>query len=99
MTGQGRGGNVAGHAQRSRLGYRVRQMVRTRKTSKTAKRPAGGPRTYGRLQRALDDAARREIEAALSETSGNVSEAARVLGIGRPRLWERMKALGISSGR
>jgi DNA-binding NtrC family response regulator len=58
-------------------------------------RPGGGPRTYGRLQRALDEAARREIEAALKETSGNVSEAARVLGIGRPNLWARMKALGI----
>jgi DNA-binding NtrC family response regulator len=57
--------------------------------------PGGGPRTYGRLQRALDEAARREIQAALKETGDNVSEAARVLGIGRPRLWARMKALGI----
>jgi transcriptional regulator of acetoin/glycerol metabolism len=59
----------------------------------------GGPRTYGRLQRALDDCARREIEAALRETGGNVSEAARALGIGRPRLWARMKALGVVAGR
>ena len=44
---------------------------------------------------ALDEAARREIEAALKETSGNVSESARVLGIARPNLWARMKALAI----
>jgi DNA-binding NtrC family response regulator len=71
----------------------------SRKTLKPARKTAGGPRTHGRLQRALDEAAKREIEAALKETAGNVSEAARVLGIGRPRLWARMQALSISSGR
>jgi len=86
-------------AKRTDSGYRVRQMTRTRKPRKPAKRPGGGPRTYGRLQRALDDAARHEIEAVLKETGGNVSEAARVLGIGRPRLWARMQALSIRSGR
>jgi transcriptional regulator of acetoin/glycerol metabolism len=76
----------------------------SRKASKTTVRrkttePKGGPRTHGRFQQALDDAAKREIEAALKETGGNVSEAARVLGIGRPRLWARMRALSIPSGR
>ena len=77
--------------------------MNSRKASNTAVRrqtkPKGGPRTHGRFQQALDDAARREIEAALKETGGNVSEAARVLGIGRPRLWARMQALSIRSGR
>jgi DNA-binding NtrC family response regulator len=55
----------------------------------------GGPRTYGRLQRALDEAARREIEAALKETGGQIGEAAAVLGISKVALWKRMKALEI----
>ena len=82
-------------AKRGNSGYRSGRMTQARKTRKRATNTKGGPRTYGRLQQALDKAARREIEAALKETSGNVSEAARVLGIGRPRLWARMKALGI----
>jgi DNA-binding NtrC family response regulator len=67
----------------------------SRKANKSTTKPKGGPRTHGRFQRALDEAARREIEAALKETGGNVSEAAKVLGIGRPNLWARMKALSI----
>ena len=74
-------------------------MTRRKTIPRRKPRPRGGPRTYGRLQRALDDAARHEIEAVLKETGGNVSEAARVLGIGRPRLWARMQALSIRSGR
>ncbi len=57
----------------------------------------GGPRTYGRLQRALDDAAKREIEATLRETGGNISATARVLGVNRVSLWKRMRALGIDA--
>jgi len=82
-------------AKRENSGYRSDRMTQARKPRKPAGNTKGGPRTHGRFQRALDDAARREIEAALKETSGNVSEAARVLGVGRPRLWARMKALGI----
>ena len=71
----------------------------TRRKTPTARKPGkrskGGPRTYGRLQRALDDAARREISAALTETGGNVSEVARVLGVSRRGLWKRMTTLGI----
>lgn len=63
-----------------------------RKTS-----PKGGPRTFGRLQRAIDDAAEREIKAALRETGGNVSAAAKALGVSRPALWARMTVLGIAA--
>lgn len=59
--------------------------------------PQGGPRTYGRLQRALDEAARREIEAALAETKGQVVAASVVLGISKVALWKRMRALGIKA--
>ncbi len=76
--------------------YRIGRMTLAGKRTKAARKTGGGPRTFGRLQRALDEAASREIAAALKETGGNVSEAARVLGIGRPRLWARMKALGIA---
>jgi DNA-binding NtrC family response regulator len=61
-----------------------------------AKPPKGGPRTFGRLQRALDETARREIAAALSESGGNISETARLLGISRRGLWKRMSTLGIA---
>lgn len=58
-------------------------------------KPLGGPRTYGRLQRALDDAARREIQAALLETGGNVAAAARSLGVTEMALRKRLRSLGI----
>jgi transcriptional regulator of acetoin/glycerol metabolism len=61
------------------------------------KKPKGGPRTYGRLQRVLDEAARKEILAVLQETNGNVTEAAVALGISRRGLWKRIAALGIDA--
>lgn len=64
-------------------------------TRKTTKKPKGGPRTQGRLQRALDAAARGEIEKALKESDGNVTAAAATLGISRGGLWKRMRALGV----
>ena len=84
-------------AKRTDSGYRVRQMTRTRKPRKPAKRPRGGPRTYGRLQRALDDAARGEIKAVLKETGGQVVAAATSLGVSKVALWKRMRALGIKA--
>ena len=88
-------GKAQGKANRPQSRYRSGQMPRPSKARKPARKPQGGPHTFGRLQRALDEAARREIEAALKETSGNVSESARVLGIARPNLWAGMKALAI----
>jgi transcriptional regulator of acetoin/glycerol metabolism len=38
---------------------------------------------------------KREITAALRETGGNITHAARALGIGRISLWKRMRSLGI----
>ena len=55
----------------------------------------GGARTYGRLQRALDATARREIAAALKESKGNVTHAAKALGITRIALRARMNSLGV----
>ena len=68
----------------------------SKRPRKAPKRPMGGPRTYGRLQKALDEAARREIEAALAETGGVVA-AAKALGISKVALWKRMRALGMRS--
>lgn len=64
-----------------------------------AKRPKGGPRTFGRLQRALDAAADAEIRKAMVETDGNVTHAAAALGISQPALLRRIAALGITTAR
>jgi transcriptional regulator of acetoin/glycerol metabolism len=54
-----------------------------------------GPRSAGRLQQAIDATVKRELEAALKESNGNVSEAARLLGISRRGMWARIASLGI----
>ena len=46
-----------------------------------------------------DDAERRHIERALSTTQGQVAEAARLLGISRTTLWEKMSRLDIQGRR
>lgn len=69
--------------------------------SRPRKAPPGtaGPRSSGRLQRAIDATVTREIKTALREAKGNVSEAARELGISRPGLWARMRSLRIAAPR
>jgi transcriptional regulator of acetoin/glycerol metabolism len=84
-------------ANRPGSGYRDRHMAHLPKTRKPAQKAQGGPRTYGRLQRALDDAAGREIRAALKETGEQVVAAATLLGISKVALWKRMRALGIKA--
>jgi transcriptional regulator with PAS, ATPase and Fis domain len=67
-----------------------------RKTAPRKPKPGtSGPRSSGRLQQAIDATVRREIEAALRESGGNVVRAAEALGIKQPSLYGRMKALGI----
>lgn len=83
-----------GTQRQARPGYRDANSM-SPKPRNPPKKPMGGPRTYGRLQRALDDTARREIQAALKEASGNVTGAASLLGISRRWLWKRMAALQI----
>jgi DNA-binding NtrC family response regulator len=64
-----------------------------------AKPGTTGPRSTGRLQRAIDEAVRREIAAALRETGGNVVRAAQALGISQPGLYKRLTALGIDPAK
>lgn len=54
-----------------------------------------GPRSTGRLQRAIDATVAREIKTALAEAGGVITDAARLLGISRIALRARMNALGI----
>jgi DNA-binding NtrC family response regulator len=70
---------------------------RTTSGRKPAKKSKGGPRTHGRLQRALDNAAEVEIRKVLGETGGNVTHAAAALGISQPALLRRIGALGIAT--
>ena len=48
------------------------------------------------LSEARDMAERQQIERALRETRGHILEAARILGVSRTTLWEKMKRLGVS---
>lgn len=77
-------------------------MTAARKNVRTAlarkpKPGAAGPRSAGRLQRAIDETVKREINAALEETAGNVTHAAKALGISRIALRARMNALHVGS--
>jgi len=56
---------------------------------------SGGPRTFGRLQAAIDDVERREIAAALQETDGNVAAAARALGVTDMAMRKRLRSFRI----
>jgi DNA-binding NtrC family response regulator len=49
------------------------------------------------LAAARDAAEKREIERALRETSGQIAEAARLLGISRTTLWDRMRRFGVDA--
>ncbi len=46
-----------------------------------------------------EDAERRHIERALAMTDGQIAETARMLGISRTTLWEKMSRLGIECRR
>jgi DNA-binding NtrC family response regulator len=72
-------------------------MRRTNAARRTTKPGRAGPRSTGRLQRALDAAARREIEAALQETGGNITHSAAALGITRAALIGRLRSLEIDA--
>ena len=48
------------------------------------------------LAAARDAAERQEIERALRETQGQISEAAKLLGVSRTTLWERMRRFSIN---
>jgi len=65
------------------------------KKAPTPKPGTAGPRSAGRLQRAIDAAAHKEIRAALEENEGNVTHAAKALGITSRALWKRMATLEI----
>jgi DNA-binding NtrC family response regulator len=58
-----------------------------------------GPRSAGRLQRAIDATVTREIHAALRESAGNVVHAARALGISQPGMYKRLHALSIDPSK
>jgi two-component system nitrogen regulation response regulator NtrX len=53
----------------------------------------------GRLKQLLDGAERQILEAELAKTDGNVSQAARNLGIDRANLHRKLRRLGIERGR
>jgi DNA-binding NtrC family response regulator len=68
-----------------------------RPNARKPKPGTAGPRSAGRLQRALDATAKREIEAALRETDGNVTRAAGALGLTRVALIRRLRSLDLEA--
>jgi transcriptional regulator of acetoin/glycerol metabolism len=51
---------------------------------------------FSTLSETRDFAERRQIERALKQTDRQILEAAKLLGISRTTLWDKMKRLGIS---
>ena len=60
----------------------------------TAQHPTEAP--FVTLSEARDMAERRQIERALQETKGQILEAAKLLGVSRTTLWEKMRRLRIT---
>lgn len=58
----------------------------------------GGDPAGGALDQVLASVEKREILTALRRADGRRTEAARLLGISRSRLYRRMDALGINPG-
>lgn len=58
--------------------------------------PAEAEKHFATLSEARDEAERRQIDKALKETGGHMIEAARMLGISRTTLWEKMRRLGLA---
>jgi two-component system, NtrC family, response regulator HydG len=60
---------------------------------------AGGDKAevgFSRLADVREQAERRQIRRALDETGGRMAEAARLLGVSRSTLWEKMQRLGLA---
>lgn len=51
---------------------------------------------FATLSQTRDLAERRQIERALSETNGQILEAAALLGVSRTTLWDKMRRLGVT---
>lgn len=96
MTPEDRSSRASEPAGRRVIVVGRRHMPRTAKTTRPKPKPGtAGPRSTGRLQVAIDTVVKREVETALKEADGNVSEAARLLGISRRGLWARLRSLSI----
>jgi DNA-binding NtrC family response regulator len=53
--------------------------------------------SFATLSEIRNSAERRQIERALRQTQGQITETAKLLGVSRTTLWEKMKRLGLSS--
>ena len=60
--------------------------------------PQPPPREDGRLL-TMKEMERQHVERVLARTGGNVTEAAAILGMARRTLYDRMKSLGLSTGK
>ena len=58
---------------------------------------SGQARSFPTLSEVRDAAERRQIQRALGSTAGQIAESARLLGVSRTTLWEKMRRLGIEA--
>lgn len=66
-------------------------------SSPPAEAPTSAGANIATLSEARDDAERRQIEMALKKTGGHMIDAARMLGVSRTTLWEKMRRLGMTT--
>jgi DNA-binding NtrC family response regulator len=59
--------------------------------------PARAPRAGANLAEAIEEVERELIQAALNGSSGNISQAARVLGLTRRGLYLKLRRLGLDA--
>ena len=60
--------------------------------------PALETKSFPTLSEVRDAAERRQIQRALGTTEGQIAESAKLLGVSRTTLWEKMRRFGIAGG-
>jgi transcriptional regulator of acetoin/glycerol metabolism len=77
----------------------ARKRYRLDEADVAARRPAADVLGYGAPEQGLRAAERSELQRALARARGNVSAAARDLGIGRATFYRKMKEFGVEEAR
>jgi len=77
--------------------YRLEDVRPFTESPLVAQEPVTEPEPGGTLQEARREFEKRYIERVLQQTGGNISRAARILGIDRANLYRKMKQVGVDT--